>query len=327
MKLRRGNSFSRQRFPKILAVWLCLVFFCGCASQPESRLTQTAVIDRQMLIPTGAVKMGPENDANPPVVYSDGYEKPVPVPGAINTAGGEDLDFVTPDGNTLYFFYTPDINIPVERQLLDGVTGLYVSTWTGGAWGDPRRIFLQDSGRLSMDGCYFVLGNVIWFCSAREGYTGMHWFTAQLAAGTWQNWQNADFDPAYEVGELYISNDGNELYFHSARAGGKGGLDIWQSTKVKSVWQEPVNIEAVNSDIDEGWPALNPAEDELWFSRNYGIWRSKKTGGEWQTPELIISPLAGEPSIDTAGNIYFVHHYLKDGQLVELDIYVSYKKH
>jgi hypothetical protein len=33
----------------------------------------------------------------------------------VNTAGGEDSPFVTPDGNTLYYVFTPDVNIPAER--------------------------------------------------------------------------------------------------------------------------------------------------------------------------------------------------------------------
>ena len=315
-----------EKISKIVVIVSLMAPAWGCAGPAAEQPTQTPVVERKTLIPPGAVKMGPETDSHPPEVLSSEYEKPVPVPGSINTAGGEDSDFVTPDGNILYFFYTPDINVPVETQLLDGVTGLYESNRVDGLWGKPQRIILHDSGQLSLDGCYFIHGNVMWFCSAREGYTGLHWFTAEFQAGRWQNWQIADFNPSYEVGELYISNDGNALYFHSARPGGKGGLDIWMSTKVDGVWQEPVNVSAVNTDTDEGWPALNPAEDELWFTHNYGVWRSKKSGGEWQTPELIISPLAGEPSIDAAGNIYFVHHYLKDGQLIESDIYVAYKK-
>ena len=185
---------------------------------------------------------------------------------------------------------------------------------------------LQDPGKLSLDGCYFVQANTLWFCTTREGLTGLHWFTATFTGGKWQDWEIADFDPAYEVGELAFSGDGNELYFHSSRAGGMGGLDIWLSKKVNGVWQEPVNVIAVNSAADEGWPALSPDGRELWFSRNFSIWRSTRAGDEWQSPEMVISPLASEPSIDAAGNVYFVHHFLKDNQIIELDIYVAYKK-
>ncbi len=270
--------------------------------------------------------MSPDNDQNPPLLHTSDFEPPVPVPGLVNTAGAEDGVFVTPDGNTMYFFFTPDVNVPVEKQILDGVTGLYVSHKNNGIWGKPERIILQDPGKLAMDGCVFVQGNVMWFCSARDGYTGVHWFTADYKDGKWQNWKNADFNPEYQVGELHISRDGHELYFGSKRPGGKGGLDIWVSKLVDGTWQEPLNVAAVNTPDDEGWPALNPAENELWITRNWGVWRSKRVKGEWQAAELIVSPLAGEASVDSAGNLYFVHHFYVNGKMIEADIYVAYKK-
>lgn len=300
-------------------------------SLPAPSLTSPSAIipnrpEREALIPAEAVKMSPGNDENPPILHSSDYEPPVPVPGQVNTAGAEDSVFITPDGNTMYFFFTPDVNVPVEKQILDGVTGLYVSQKHNGAWGKPERIILQDSGKLAMDGCEFVQGNVMWFCSAREGYTGIHWFTAEYQDGRWQNWENADFNPEFQVGELHFSSDGRELYFGSERSGGKGGLDIWESELFDGVWQEPTNIAILNTPDDEGWPALNPAEDELWITRNWGVWRAKRINGEWQEPELIISTLAGEASIDGEGNLYFVHHFYKAGEMIEADIYVAYKK-
>jgi hypothetical protein len=123
-----------------------------------------------------------------------------------------------------------------------------------------------------------------------------------------------------------MSRDGTELYFGADRTGGKGGMDIWFSTRADGKWQEPINLDAVNSADGEGWPALNPDGSELWFNRNYAIWRSLKVDGEWQPAEEIVSSLAGEPSIDEAGNLYFVHHFLRGDSIVEADIYVAYRR-
>ncbi len=123
-----------------------------------------------------------------------------------------------------------------------------------------------------------------------------------------------------------MSADGRELYFGSARPGGKGKLDLWLSRNDGGRWQEPVNLSLLNTADDEGWPALSPDGRELWFYRNYGIWRSLKTGGDWGAPEQILSNLAGEPSLDLAGNLYFVHHYFVDGKMIEADLYVAYRK-
>lgn len=285
---------------------------------------------RESKIPADAVKMTPQMDEHPPQMHSDQWETPVPVPGPINSAGGEDSPFVMPDGNTLYFFFTPDVSIPDEKQLIDGVTGLYVSEKVNGQWQEPERIVLQDSGKVALDGCAFVQDGVIWFCSAREGYTEVNWFTAEYVDGEWTNWQNADFDPEYDVGELHFTADGSELFYHSARPGGKGQYDIWVSRNAGGEWQEPENIEAVNTAETEGWPFVTQDGSELWFLRTYqgtpAIYRSMRTGGGWGEPELIISQFAGEPSLDSEGNLYFVHHFYEDGRMIEGDIYVARKK-
>lgn len=288
---------------------------------------------RESAIPAGAVKMTPETDFYPPILHSDEWMQPVPLSEAINTAGGEDSAFVTPDGDTLYFFFTPDVNIPAEKQVLDGVTGIYVSKKQNGAWSTAERIILQDSGKLALDGAEFVQGDTMWFASAREGYTGVNYFTAEFKDGKWTNWQYVGdkLMKDYQMGEMHISADGNTLYFHSDRAGGKGGLDIWVSQKVNGEWQTPENVAAVNTVGDEGWPFLTQDGNELWFTRTYmgspAIYRSLKVNGAWQEPVLILSQFAGESSMDNSGNIYFTHHfYNNESKMIEADIYVAYKK-
>ncbi len=333
---------------RIIFLGILLFGFLGCVGEeaqpdimPEVKPPQVEtpevqppqaeyyIVPRDEAIPEDVVKITPETDPHPPILYSDDFEEPVPMPAPISTAGGEDSSFILPDGNTLYFFFTPDVRVPVEKQILDGATGIYVSHKVNGQWSEPERIFLQDPGKLAGDGCEFVQGNRMWFCTVREGYAGIHWFTAEFKDGKWQNWQNADDELKtfeYETGELHISSDGNELYFHSFRPGGKGGMDIWVSRKVNGEWGEPENVEAVNTERDDGYPALSPDGNELWISRDYGIWRSKKVDGQWTEPELIVSPLAGEATIDNDGNVYFTHHFYEDDKMLEADIYVAYRK-
>ncbi len=302
------------------------VFAAGaCAEQPPP----VPPPDRESLIPPGQVKVTAQTDVYPPKADTNEYEDPVPLPYPVSTAGAEDSAFIMPDGNTLYLWFTPDVNKPPEQQVTDGVTGIYVSRKTDGGWSAPQRVVLQDPGKLALDGCEFVQGDVMWFCSAREGYTGMHWFTAELKNGEWQNWMNADFRPEYEVGELHITADGKELYFHSARPGGKGEYDIWVSDNVAGEWQEPKNVAAVNSPQGDGWPFVTQDGSELWFSRLRGapeLYRSRRVNGEWSEPEKMFSNFAGESSLDNDGNVYFTHHFFKDDVMLEADIYVARKK-
>lgn len=307
-----------------------LLMTAGCAAEPSVNTQPAPPPDRESKIPQGQQKMTPELDLLPPILHSEEYERPVPMPYPINTAGAEDSGFITPDGDTFYVWFTPAPAVPAEGQLDDGVTGIYMSRKVEGVWQTPTRVILQDADKQSLDGCEFVQEDRMWFCSARTGYAGLHWFTATFTDGKWGNWKNADFDPFYEVGELHITADGKELYFHSPRAGGYGQFDIWVSKMENGSWQEPQNLSVVNSPENEGWPSLTQDGNELWFTRFYlgspAIFRSMRINGEWQEPELIVSQFAGESSVDNAGNIYFTHHYYKDGVMLEADIYVAYKK-
>jgi len=313
----------------LLITTLLLITSCSPKSYPT--------LTREQSIPADAVKMTPELDIYPPILHSDEFEIPV-IFEPVSSAGAEDSPFIPIDRDEFYFFFTPDVRVPVEKQVIDNVTGIYLSKRVNGAWQKPERVWLQDPGKLSLDGCQFVRGNEMLFCSVREGYAGIHWATADYVAediadgtddnGKWANWRITDFNPEYQVGELHIH--GTELYFHSNKAGGKGDNDIWVSHMLDGIWQVPINVEVVNTEFNDGWPYISQDGNELWFNRFYlgtpGTFRSKRVNGEWTEPELIVSQFAGEPTLDKDGNLYFVHHYYENSQMIEADIYVAYKK-
>ncbi|MFH1292008.1 MAG: hypothetical protein ABIH87_02320 [bacterium] len=311
---------------KIILILTITFFLNGCTNN------QHITISREQKIPTTTIKITSAIDIYPPILHSNEFKEPIPVPGSVNTAGTEDSSFVTPDGNTLYFFFTPDPKIPPQLQVLDQITGIYVAQKIDDQWQQVKRVVLHKPGKLSLDGCEFVQGDTMWFCSAREGYTGMNFFTAELKNGQWKNWKHVGdkLTKQYKMGEMHINDNGDELYFHSLREGGKGNYDIWMSKKQNGEWQTPENIIAVNSIEHDGWPYINKQGDELWFNRTYSgspaIFKSKKIDGQWQKPELIVSQFAGEPSLDDQGNLYFTHHYYKNSQMLEADIFVAYKK-
>jgi hypothetical protein len=315
----------------LLIILIIILSTASCAEQSDtSELEPIKPIDRESKVPSDQVKMTPETDLFPPILHSNEFEEPVPMPYPINTAGAEDSGFVIPDGNTFYVWFTPDPEASLHEQIADGVTGIYVSQKINGEWQQPERVLLQDPDKQALDGCAFVQGNTMWFCTARTGYTGLHWFTAEYANGTWTNWLNTDFNPEYEVGELHITADGRELYFHSSRPGGIGQSDIWVSRNDNGKWLPPENIKVINSLEIDGWPSLTQDSQELWFTRFHmgspAIFRSKRVNNEWQEPELIISQFAGESSVDEKGNIYFTHHFYKDGVMLEADIYIAHRK-
>jgi hypothetical protein len=287
------------------------------------------IIDRYERIPADAIKQTPRDDSYPPILHSDEFEIPVPL-AIISSAGAEDSPFIPYDRDEIYFVFVKDVREPVEIQVRDPANGIWMAKRdSGGGFSEPELVWLQEPDELALNGCEFVKGNKMIFCGAREGYTGLHWFEAEFIGGKWKFKGLIEFPEEYQIGELHKWED--ELYYGSYASGGKGDQDVWMIKDLgNNEWSKPINIEAVNSEYNDGYPYLTEDGKELWINRFYqgspSVWRSKKINGEWQEAELIVSQFAGEPTLDAGGNLYFVHHYYKDGEMIEADIYIAYNK-
>jgi hypothetical protein len=134
----------------------------------------------------------------------------------VNTAGAEDSPFIPEGRQEFYFFFTPDPNIPAEKQLLDGVTGIWCVALAGGpvaGTGESLAAGQREagSGRVHLH----VSGNLMYFCSAREGYVG-----CTLVHGKLRRRQVEELGERRlpfcnsRCGELHIRGD--ELYYHSS---------------------------------------------------------------------------------------------------------------
>ena len=312
---------------------ICMLLLAVALAASACRQQAPPLRTRAEAIPTTAVKALPADDAYPPVLHAAAWQEPIPMPGPINTAGAEDSPFVTPDGNTFYFFFTPDASIPPQQQLYDGASGIWWAKRVGGAWAEPERVLLNRG--VALDGCECAAGDVLWFCSARAGNLGeIDVYIAHLENGRWARWENAgaQLNKELDIGEFHLSADGRTLYFHWSHAGGFGGLDLWMCEKTAQGWGQPVNLgPAVNSAQDEGWPFISADGRELWFTGasrlgypGPAVFRSLRVAdGSWGPAEEIISQFAGEPTLDATGNLYFVHHYIEDGRILEADIYLA----
>lgn len=323
------KTFFRLKALLPLSIMIGMAFFLSFCDDNNPQIDYPNV-DRETKIPKDIIKGDTANDQYPPVLHSTDFEKPVPLPYPLNTAGAEDSPFILPDGNTLYFFFTPDVRILPEKQLLDSVTGVWVSRKVDGNWQKPTRVWLQDPGKLALDGAVCIQGTEMWFASAREGYTDLNMFTAEYIGGKWVNWKYSGdrLMKEIQIGEVHLHGD--DLYFHSGRSGGKGSYDLWVTTRNGTSWSDPVNLEPLNSSEMDGYPYVSADGNELWFTRTYmgtpAIFKSVKDSGVWGTPQLIISQFAGEPTLDAEGNLYFVHHYYKNSVMIEADIYFAKKK-
>jgi len=293
--------------------------------------------DRLAAIPSTAVKMTPSNDSFAPVMHSPLWKQPVPMPGPINTAGAEDSPFMTTNGSWFFFFFTPDVSVPPERQLIDGVTGIWWSQKVGGEWTPPVRIDLCND--VSLDGAECVFGTTMWFGSVRVGNLGeIDVYSAEFEKGEWTDVENLgqQLNVEYDIGEFHMMADGTTMYFHTGEFDVGESMDLWVTHKNGDSWDDPQPLTELNTPANEGFPYVTPDGNELWFTRltskpgyqGPAIFRSiKQANGSWGAPEEIISNFAGESTMDAAGNIYFVHHfYPQAGGMIEADIYVAYKQ-
>ncbi len=325
---------KRARIIVMVAVVGIVLVFAGLLGSglftPKPAVTYT----RAGAIPTTAVKMTPSTDLFPPILLSGDWESPVPMPGPVNTAGAEDSPFITPDGNTFLLFFTPDVQVPAQRQLLDHVTGIWMTTRMGGAWNEPTRVVLSND--LALDGCPFLQGSILWFCSARTGnYRSVDLYTAQLSNGAWANVQNAgaQLNQEYKAGEIALSPDGQTMYWGSGDFTA-GTNVLYQSNKTATGWDSPFRMDNVNNVSNAFLPFVTANGSEMWFTANSGlgnpgpaIYRSLREGSGWGTPQEIVSRFAAEPTLDAQGNLYFVHHYFRANMtMIEADIYVAYHK-
>ena len=132
----------------------------------------------------------------------------------------------------------------------------------------------------------------------------------------------------------------NSIYFASSRAGGKGALDIWFTTKQAGSFSIPQNMGAkINTDESESQPTLSQ-NNTLFYTGyvpgklyNRGIYCSNYEQGEYQTPLQLPEPInIMDPRIlDYTPFIASDESYLlfcSNRQNPELElchIYISYK--
>jgi len=306
---------------------LSLPALSGCDGDPSVSPKDPPAVDRHAAIPATAVKGDPVTDLYPPILHSSEFEQPVPVP-VINTAGGEDAPFIPAHRDEMFFFFGAVLEEDPALAIQDAVNGIWNARRVGGEWQEPTLVWLQDYDEPALNGCPVTYGDEIYFCTARAPYAGPQWFRAERVEGAWGNWAPLDFPKAFEVGEMHLQGD--ELYFGSRRGGGQGGEDIWYARQEDGVWGAAVNLAVVNTPADESRPYMTPGGGQLWFTRTYqgspAVFRSIWAFGDWQPPELILSQFAGEPTLDDDGNVYFVHHFYRDGVMQDADIYVARRK-
>ncbi|QQR98723.1 MAG: OmpA family protein [Sphingobacteriales bacterium] len=135
-------------------------------------------------------------------------------------------------------------------------------------------------------------------------------YEAEVVDGKWINDKNFPFNnDAYSVGHPALTADGNTMYFVSDMPGGKGGTDLYVTTKSGDSWSNPINLTQLNTTGNEMFPNVDD-DGNLTFSSNglpglggLDIFKVKSlSNNSFTTPENIGAPI--NSTYDDFGFVY-----------------------
>lgn len=225
--------------------------------------------DQRHFIYTARTGARPEQDEN--IFISQwqegGWQAPVSISEAINSAANEGAASISGDGKTLVF-------TSCNRPDSQGDCDLYISFRTGNKWSTPKNMGVTVNSKawesqpsLSAD------GRTLYFTSTRAGGIGKEdiWVTYRNDDATWQPPVNLG-EPLNSKGRdmaPFIHVSGNTLYFVSDGHLGLGGLDVFMSSVDKSKhWAKPKNMGyPLNTHADEGSLFIAPDNKTGYYSR------------------------------------------------------------
>ncbi|HBX52819.1 MAG: hypothetical protein A2275_05755 [Bacteroidetes bacterium RIFOXYA12_FULL_35_11] len=208
-----------------------------------------------------------------------------------------------------------------ENYLKDisNFTSLYYSDFKNKAWEKPVKLH----GGINITGsnvgtfCFDEKSNTAIFsvCNEKQGTERKCKLCSSLLDGeVFSEPKALDFlnNLSSNNGHPCLSTDGNTLYFSSNMEGGQGGKDLWKTSRVGGVWQNPVNLgSTINTPGDEMFPYIN--DTALFFASNgrigFGgldIFYSKILKGKFSEPVNL-----GEP-FNSAGDDFNYLPFAKD---------------
>lgn len=215
---------------------------------------------------------------------------------SINSPLDEYFPGVSADGRTLIY----------TRLKANRTEDFYISVKdTGSVWPQSRNMgapinsdLNEGTISISSDGQYvFFTG-----CNWPEGEGSCDLYFSALDGMDWKEPRNLGFPVNTRAWESQpsVSFDGKTLYFSSARPGGFGGMDIWQTTYNKGRWSPPVNLGPdINTPGNEETPFIAKDDVTLYFTSDFHpgmgnvdiFYTRKGTNGRWGAPVNLGYPI------------------------------------
>jgi outer membrane protein OmpA-like peptidoglycan-associated protein len=228
--------------------------------------------------------------------------EPVNLGSNVNTTSDEYWPSLSADEQTLVI--TRLVHNPNNYNLVQ--EDFYFSNWTNKGWG-----IMMDAGfplnTPDNEGAQSISANgkiMVFTVCNRKGIIGRcDIFYSEKEGEKWsfpKNMGGAINSPSKET-QPSLSADGTTIYFASDRPGGKGGLDIWMSSRNEdNTWQLPVNLgDSVNTSGDEMSPFIHSDNNTLYFSSDehigmggFDIFIARRNEkGQWGKIENIGFPI------------------------------------
>lgn len=248
--------------------------------------------------------------------FENVYKQPVPFNPSpvknIGTAEDEALGMLTPDNEIMYFTRR------TTEKVKSSLTGeRYVerfckaSVQADGTFDVGRAMLypFNQPGNNEGGPTSTIDNNILYFtiCRDESGYSNCDIYSSTFSKGEWGPITKLDNvnDGASWDSQPSVSSDGNTIYFASDRPGGRGGSDIYRTTKNDlGVWGKPENLgPVINSPEDEKSPFFHTDGQTLYFSSktqtqnlgDFDIYFSKLDSvGKFTKPKNIGYPINNE---------------------------------
>lgn len=146
-----------------------------------------------------------------------------------------------------------------------GQSDVYESFLSGRTWGAPKSKAKAINTEYNQSfSSYSFDGVKIYYVTDQKGGGGKAgndiFFSGRMAMGNGQYGKGqtagSKVNTKWHEGSVYMTPDGNTMYFSSQGHNSMGGYDIFKSTRYQGQWQDPVNL---------GYPINSPADD-LFFA-------------------------------------------------------------
>lgn len=236
------------------------------------------------------------------------WSYPKHISGAINTMDNEVSNTLSYDGTRML----------LHRETKEG-SDIYESHLKGANWTDPEKMSSMISSTKANEkyGCYNDDGYKVYFTRDNDNRSnGMDIMFSSVQSKIRKDFKAATMvstcNSKFNEGPIYMSVDGDLMYFASEGHGSLGGYDIFVSEKKQGQWTEPVNL---------GYP-INTVYDDFFFSPTangkYAYIASNRSGGKggFDIYKITFWGEPKEPAIDIEDYLLAsVAMPLKDNQI------------